>query len=219
MLAGHPPYAATTPVALAEAQDAGAEPLLNVAPALDNAVRRALSPDPADRPSDVAAFAHDLQAALANQPTELIVGLPAVGAAVAGPEPDLEPKPAAEPESALPVNAFGSGPMWPAAASAEEPGGAAPAGEAATAEPHRHPRPLPAALAAVFALIFAGIVLAAIAPSDGRPSADGAPARATVAPSPSPTVTPPPALEKPKEDKGKGNDGDKGKGNGGDDDD
>ena len=62
---------------LAEAQDAGAEPLLNVAPALDNAVRRALAPDPADRPADMAAFADELRNGLANEPTELIVGLPA----------------------------------------------------------------------------------------------------------------------------------------------
>ncbi len=67
MLAGHPPYDATTPVALAEAQDAGAEPLLNVAPALDNAVRRALAPEPPDRPADVATFANELRDGLANR--------------------------------------------------------------------------------------------------------------------------------------------------------
>lgn len=213
MLAGHPPYTATTPVALAEAQDAGAEPLLGVAPLLDNAVRRALAPDPADRPVNVASFADELRLALANEPTELIVGIP-------GQE--------SPPLKSAPANAFAPGPMWPATSpdmsvgAAPEPGEAAPAVEApraaAAADPPpatvpRHgrgrPRSLPAPLAALLALIVAAIVLAAIGPPDADvPSAADAPA--SVAPSPSVTPTPPPAPEKPKEGKGKGN----GKGNG-----
>ena len=100
ILAGRPPYAATTPVALAEAQDAGAEPLLGVAPALDNAVRRALAPDPADRPADVATFAEELRVALANEPTELIVGLPVIAAD--GATPETGPAAAALPAEAAP---------------------------------------------------------------------------------------------------------------------
>jgi len=209
MLAGHPPYAATTPVALAEAQDAGAEPLLNVAPALDNAVRRALAPDPADRPADVATFANELRVGLANEPTELIVGLPVTGAPAAAAEPDQE--------HVAHVNAFAPGPMWRAAASeaseASAPVDAAPVQAApvaaAAAAPRIQARSLPGPLAAFLALIVAAIVLAAIAPRDSaRPAAADAPA--SIAPKPSATVTPPPAQEKPKEEKGKGN----GKGNG-----
>ena len=198
MLSGQPPYAATTPVALAEAQDAGAEPLLNVAPALDNAVRRALAPDPADRPADVATFANDLRVGLANQPTELIVGLPLTGAPAAAAEPDQR--------QVAPVNAFAPGPMWRAVASdASAPPAAAP--------PRDRARSLPRPLAAFLALLVAAIVLAAIAPRDGAlPAAADAPA--SIAPIPSATATPPPPQEAPKEDKGKGNEKGNGKGNG-----
>jgi len=197
MLAGHPPYDATTPIALAEAQDAGAKPLLNVAPALDNAVRRALAPDPADRPANVAAFADELRIGLANEPTELIVNLP------------VEEPRAPEEDSEAPAAAYAPGPMWPAAAAASS---AAPvaSGPPASDAPTRRARSLPAPLAAVFALIVAAIVLAAIGPTDrGSPSALEAPA--SVAPSVS--ATPPSAApEQPNE--GKGKDNGKGKGNG-----
>src|SRR4029079_4692139 len=60
MLANRHAYEAASPVALAEAQARGVAPSASVPPALDTAVRRALSPDPADRPSDAAAFAAEI---------------------------------------------------------------------------------------------------------------------------------------------------------------
>jgi eukaryotic-like serine/threonine-protein kinase len=63
MLAGRPAFAATTPVGLVEAQRAGAEPIAGIAPALDSAVRRALSTDPAARQGSVTEFVSELQAA------------------------------------------------------------------------------------------------------------------------------------------------------------
>jgi serine/threonine-protein kinase len=180
MLAGRPPYVATTPLALAEAQAAGAEPMLELSPAIDNAVRRGLAPDPADRPADAAAFAAELQAAISNEPTEAIVGIPLVAA-------DASP----------PVEAA-----------------AAPAGtRASQARSTSRNRSLAAPVAAAFAILFASLVLAALAPTD-RPAAASSPA-ATERPTPTATPTPPPPEEK--KDKGKG--GDKGKGNGDGDDD
>ena len=72
MLAGRPAYPAASPVALAEAQARGVDPIPSVPPALDQAVRRGLAPDPADRPADAAAFAADIQAAIAADRTEPI---------------------------------------------------------------------------------------------------------------------------------------------------
>jgi serine/threonine-protein kinase len=198
MLAGRPPYEASTPIALAEAQDAGAEALLNVAPALDNAVRRALAPDPADRPASVAAFSEELRTGLANEPTELIVGLP------------MEESRASDGDAQVPADKVAPGPMWPVAAATSSPARPEPGPPADDART-TPPRSLPAPLAALFALILAAIVLAALGPSDrGSPSAAGAPA--SVAPSPS--ATPPPApAPKPKEEKGKGTGKGSGKGN------
>jgi serine/threonine protein kinase len=186
MLSGRPPYEALTPVALAEAQAAGAEPLMALDPGLDNAVRRALSPDPADRPADAAAFAAELTDALANEPTEQIVGLPVAAGASAVPDPEQV---AARPEPER-----------------------APARPAPTPTRTRNERGLAAPIAAVLALIFTGLVLAALAPTEpaGR-SVPGAPTASVAAtPTPKPSATPPPA--KPKEDKGKGH----GHGHGGD---
>jgi serine/threonine protein kinase len=57
MLAGRPPYAATTPVALAEAHQAGPPPPIDtIEPELDATIRRALAAEPADRFPSVAAF-------------------------------------------------------------------------------------------------------------------------------------------------------------------
>ena len=79
MLANRHAYEAATPVALAEAQARGVDPIPSVPPALDATVRRALSPNPADRPADATAFAAEIRAALATDRTEPV----AIGAAVA----------------------------------------------------------------------------------------------------------------------------------------
>jgi serine/threonine protein kinase len=103
MLAGHPAYVATTPVALAEEQDRGAAPIETIPPALDAAVRLAMAPDPADRP-DVATFAESLSAGLiADAVTQQIVVMPiappAVEPAAATPVPERLVEPAASRQS------------------------------------------------------------------------------------------------------------------------
>lgn len=176
MLAGRPPYEATTPVALAEAQARGAEPLRALDPALDNAVRRALSPNPNDRPADAAAFAAQLADALANEPTK-VIGLPLVAAAPAPSTPEPEP-----------VSAASAAPRT------------------------RNDRGLAAPVAAVLALTFTGLFLAALGPTDpaARPALAVPSASITASPTPKATAAPQPPA-KPKQDKGEG----KGHGNGG----
>lgn len=109
MLAGRHAYEATSPVALAEAQQAGPPPIEGVPPALDAAVRRGLAVDPADRPADVGTFAASLAAALAAEQTMAI------------------PVPAPDRTAAIPIGALGAG----AAAAGAAAAGAAVAGSAA----------------------------------------------------------------------------------------
>jgi len=98
MLAGHPAYVATTPVALAEEQDRGAAPIETIPPALDAAVRQAMAPDPTDRP-DVATFAQSLSAGLiadaVTQPIVVPTAVPAVEPRTAMPEAEPLAEPAA----------------------------------------------------------------------------------------------------------------------------
>jgi serine/threonine-protein kinase len=61
MLSGRQAFAATTPVGLVEAQQAGPAPLVGVAPQVEAAVRRAMSTDPAHRHPSVEAFAGSLR--------------------------------------------------------------------------------------------------------------------------------------------------------------
>ena len=79
MLAGRPAYPATTPIALAGAQARGAARIDGVSRALDEAVRRGLAADPADRQPDVTAFAEELLAALEDARTE-VMAIPALAA-------------------------------------------------------------------------------------------------------------------------------------------
>ena len=65
MLTGRPAYEATSPVALADAQQAGPPPIEGIPAGLDAAVRQGLAVDPDDRPVDVRAFAASLTTALA----------------------------------------------------------------------------------------------------------------------------------------------------------
>ena len=217
MLAGHHAYEAATPVALAEAQARGVEPIRSVPPALDSAIRRALSTDPADRPADAAAFAAEIRAALATDRTEPIV--------IAGAIPNATSSmPIAAPPPVVPAPlaaASAHDPMWPAIDDSDlaEPAPVSPARSAPTPST-RTPLPrLSGPLAAALVLLLAVFVLGAIAPSLGA----GAPERTTppssavqlpaetVAPTPDPTPAP---SEKPKP--GKGKDNGKGKGHGND---
>ena len=95
MVSGQPPYDAGTPVALAAAHEAPPPPLVGVEPALAGAIERGLSPDPADRFPDVAAFATAVAGALqpvdAAAPTTVV---PAVTEAPA-PGPPAPPAPVA----------------------------------------------------------------------------------------------------------------------------
>jgi eukaryotic-like serine/threonine-protein kinase len=207
-LAGRHAYEAATPVALAEAQARGVEPIPSIPPALDTAIRRALSTNPNDRPADAAAFAAEIRAAIAADRTEPII----VAAAV----PDVTssmpiipvpppPPPAASADDALWAPADVAAPAEPIAA--------APVRSTPSAR-SRLPR-LSGPLAAALALLLAVFVLSALAPSLGSAgrssppsSVVGLPAE-TVAPTPEPTPAP---TEKAKP--GKGNDNGKGKGHG-----
>jgi serine/threonine protein kinase len=171
MLAGRPAYAATTPVALAEAQDLGAEPIDTIPPALDAAVRQAMAPEPADRPASVATFAEQLSAGLIADAVTQTISLPA-----ASREPELvrdaieewAPAPIEEP-SATVVPAAGLGP----AAIAESPARSG----------FGFARSLTTPVGVVLTLVLAGVIFAALSPQDRRPSPAGA----------SPSVVPPTA--------------------------
>jgi hypothetical protein len=193
MLAGRPAYPASTPVALAEAQDLGAAPIETIAPALDTAVRLALAPDPAERPADVATFADMLSAGLVADAETQQFEVPAVGGAAAA---GLVPKvvPAVAPEIA-PAAGVERRPVMRRAAA------------------RLRPRSIAPPIAAAATLALAGLVFAAVSSQD-RPTETAVASPAVVVPAatfgaivasepptPEPTATPA---------KGKG----KGKGNG-----
>lgn len=159
MLAGRPAYAATTPVALAEAQDLGAAPIETISPALDAAVRQAMAPEPADRPADVATFADQLSAGLIADEVTQRIDLRAAAAAAAAPEPVAAPAPAPEEEPSPIAEPLQEG----------EPAMIAPVGVRSSSS-----RSIATPLAAVLALVFAGVIFAALSPQDQRPAAAGA---------------------------------------------
>ena len=185
MLAGMPAFAATTPVALVESHARGAAPIPGIDPHLDQTVRRALSADPDDRPASVTAFAAALTPAAAAAVTEVV---------------------------ALP---FGTGALGVAAGAAGLTGASGLSGaaglsgatgtsmgergrERTTRGPRTHAgragrRLSPAPVAAVAALAFGGLVLAALAPNDpaaGAPPAAAEPSLPTARPTPPPTPAP-----------------------------
>ena len=81
-LTGRPPYAATTPVALAEAQRGGPPAVDGVDPALAALLLASLAHDPADRPLHAGALASALRSWLAGDPSPAAAMAPA-GAASA----------------------------------------------------------------------------------------------------------------------------------------
>jgi serine/threonine protein kinase len=216
MLAGRPAYEAATPVALAEAHARPVDPIAEIPPALDQAVRHALAQDPADRPVDAAAFASELAGAIAADRTQPMA---AVGAAT-GSVPIV---PAPLPVPAPPTKR--DGPLWapvaaPVAAEpvAVDPVAAEPVAARGDDPPARRRLPaIPVALALL--LLVAGVVLAAALEPSATPASDTArpspPADAPVA-SPAPSTSPQPA-ENADEGGGKGDDNGKGKGKGKDD--
>jgi serine/threonine-protein kinase len=205
MLAGRPAYEAATPVALAEAQARPVDPIHEIPPGLDAAVRRALAADPADRPADAAAFAGDLVAAIADDRTQPIAPIeanqrPATGgiAVALPPKHGAPPKrdgtgplwaPAGAAATARPRAADREGPLWAPVGTAID-SGQEPADHDGPPAPRRVPA-MPVALALL--LLVAGVVLAAaLEPSIGAtagPSVPVTPA-ATQAPTPPPTPQP-----------------------------
>ncbi|HEX7221845.1 MAG TPA: serine/threonine-protein kinase, partial [Candidatus Limnocylindrales bacterium] len=208
LLAGRPAYVASTPVGLAEAHRLGPEPIANLSPSVDAAVRRGLAADPSARPADVRQFAAELRGALQGAQTmPIAVAAPAATPAL-GPmwSPDeMEP---------LPADARAVEPL------AADPPAARDAGPSTSSRQRPAFRRIAGPVVAVLALLLAGAVLAALGPAADRdaPAAgnEGAtdPPLATLAPSP-PTTDPPSTDDDDKPDKGKGND-DNGKGKGND---
>ncbi len=196
MLAGRPAYAATTPVALAEAQDLGAAPIETIPPALDAAVRQAMAPDPADRPADVATFAESLSTGLIADAVTQAIRLPAPTPA---PEPVREPVEEWAPEPAVEwaptgVPAAAQGRASIAASQPRSASGSA--------------RSLTTPLGVVLALVVAAVLYAALSPQDQRPLGAGPSAsvpqvlatpteEATQSPTPEP-ASPSPAGKPPK---------------------
>jgi eukaryotic-like serine/threonine-protein kinase len=179
MLAGHPAYVATTPVALAEEQDRGAAPIETIPPALDAAVRLAMAPDPADRP-DVATFAESLSAGLiADAVTQPIGALPTA-------------TPAVEPAAATVAEAW----VEPAAPRQARPS----SGRSLAA-------PLAAVMAVIFAVVVLAALAPreprpiADAPTPPVAGSSANPAVAATA-SPTPAPTDSPAATKPPKGKG-----------------
>lgn len=187
MLAGRPAYAATTPVALAEAQDLGAAPIETISPALDAAVRQAMAPEPTDRPADVATFADQLSAGLIADEVTQRIDLRTAAVATSAPEsieewapaPIEEPSPTAVSAAAVQSAAIAENPARSGSSSA---------------------RSLTTPLGVVLALVLAGVIFAALSPQDPRPAAVGASpsvvsptSAAATQPSLKPTASPSPS--------------------------
>jgi len=75
-LTGRPPYAASTPVALADAQRSGPPPLDGIDPTLAALVAACLAPQPEDRPLHAGALAQALRAWMAGDPSPARVMAP-----------------------------------------------------------------------------------------------------------------------------------------------
>ncbi len=230
MLAGNPAYEATSPVALAEAQQAGPAAIPDVAPPVDSIVRRGLAVEPADRPADVAAFAASLAGALADdatapiplEPRDRTAALVLPAAAARG---SIGPTgaPGDDVGVALPSRAaaaYGPMPQSVGPSDAEQAGEVWSLTPRARAARPRRGRGVPTPLAAVVGLALAVGLVAAAANLDrgspnGRPvvAADPPSAHpsATAAPTPSATPAPTPT---PQPSKGKGGGKDHGKGGG-----
>lgn len=197
LLAGRPAFAATTPVGLVEEQRGGPAPIPGIPPALDRAVRTAMSDDPADRQPSVEAFAAEIRHALPDLAATEVVPLPVV-----------------TPTAPSPAGAPGIAAIWAGAAPIEA-GGAAPSPRPSGAS-RAHGRLAAAPLAAVAAAAFGALIVAAMAlggpadPATGRGDPTATP-RITAAPTRTATTTPAPA--KVVSDRAKGHDhGKKGKG-------
>ena len=126
-LTGRPVYAATSPLALADAQRAGPPPMEGIDPALAAIVAACLAYDPADRPLHAGALATALRSWLAGDRSAAFALAPVAAAAavdtaaVTQPVPVVQPPPAS-PRTAAPATAApavrpqaGRAGWWPAA--------------------------------------------------------------------------------------------------------
>src|SRR5918992_1438246 len=167
-LTGRPPYAASSPVALADAQRSGPPALDGIDPALAATVAACLAVDPADRPLHAGAVAEALRAWLAGDAAPALALGPAVSAdteAVTMPHPSV---------AQIDPEGLRAAPM---AASAVPP-----------ASQSRGPRRLvPVALLAI-GILLAVAAFAALGPDADRRSATDS----TPTPTPTPTATPAP---------------------------
>ena len=105
-LTGRPPYVAPSPVALAEAQRAGAPPLDGMEPALAAVVAACLAFDPASRPLHAGALATALRSWLAGDPGPAL----GIGGATTSEETRVVALPAAPLTEAVPPAADGGPP-------------------------------------------------------------------------------------------------------------
>lgn len=168
-LTGRPPYAAGTPVALADAQRAGPPALDGVDPTLAALVAACLASQPEDRPIHAGALAQALRAWMAGDPTPARVMAPTAAHAAVDTGAVTMP---------MPITAVAPAEPPPSAPSTALPG---------TARPRRR-RALALGLAAV--VLVAGLAFAVIA-FDALPAAAD-PASPVERASPVPTVAPAP---------------------------
>jgi serine/threonine-protein kinase len=155
-LTGRPPYAESSPVALAEAQRAGPPRMDGIDPALAAAIAGCLAFDPEERPLHAGALAEALRAWIAGDPALALAlaptGAPVDPSAMTMPRsavPPVAPKPA--PGDGRPPGHKGRSAIWP--------------------------------LAAVLALVVVALVVAAaLGPNAGDPGGAGADATPTLIP-------------------------------------
>jgi serine/threonine-protein kinase len=196
MLAGRPPFSASTPVGLAKEIAAGPPALGGFPPAVDAVVRRAMAAEPSERPASASTFATELRSAVAGLPVSEASGAPTVVA------------PVALVAAASVASAEGAPAVPPRRPSARSPRSA---GSRPDAVRDRRIR----AAASLAALVTALLILAAAVPG-GTPRRTPDLGAATTVPSPTGrTATPVPTQVPIGEGGGGGNAKGKGKGKGG----